>query len=683
MTDQNDPFAGLTRKQLREMRDRLEAAEAASASDEPETTALPAQNDIPAAADPATTILPAAGAETTGARPADLDAHAGASDAPTPAMGTPAVAAGPLGGAGGSDGSAPGASADGGDGSGRRWTKRHTKITIIIAVIVLLVCALWLGVRALMVKGDLEAAQRVVMHVQEDPGSLDASLPVLGEYAGSAASVRWDPIWRLAEFLPWAGDNLEGVRLASQSLDVGVNDLAVPALSALRSESETPVLQRLLPILEDVQPDISSLAEDIHGVADSSALIGPVREGVDMVDGVMQAAAPTIGVAPGLLGADEPRNYLLVFMNNAESVGLGGSAASQTLITVDRGELEIAAQASSGSYQEGQAVDVDLPDSAIQLYTEYLRTHINTTASRPDFPTMSELVTAFWNRDIDDQQIDGVVAIDPIALGYILEATGPISIEETGDTLSSDNAVQLLLSDVYARWNAYEEPEIVDAFFAGVASRVFDKIATADFDMPTMLSSLRRGIDQGSVLFHSFDDETQSFIADERISGILPTSNDEQSTVGVYFRDESASKIDYYMKSNIDVTQTCEAGGSTFRVDTTLHLDIEQAATDVLPDYVKSGTWGSSQFRTAVYVYGPPGTTVDSVEIDGRAVELKSDSVDDLGRPVAHFETYLAPTELAKVSATFSGDGEFGPAALWSTPMVNTTTGTVDGCGGE
>src|SRR5699024_6879440 len=156
--------------------------------------------------------------------------------------------------------------------------------------------------------------------------------------------------------------------------------------------------------------------------------------------------------------------------------------------------------------------------------------------------------------------------------------------------------------------------------------------------------------------------ETQSFIADERVSGILPTDNEQSSTVGVYFRDESASKIDYYMRSNIDVTQTCEADASTFDVATTLHLDIERAEVDALPDYGKRGRWGSSQFRTAVYVYGPPGTTLDEVSFEGRQVEVKSEATDDLGRPVAWFWTYLAPTELAIVNATFFGDGEFAPA---------------------
>lgn len=548
----------------------------------------------------------------------------------------------------------------------------------------LVLCGLWLGIRALMVKGDLEAAQRIVTHVQEEPDSLRGAMPVLGDYAGSAASVRWDPVWRVAEIIPWAGANLKGVRLASESLDVAVNDLAVPAFDAMDSGGDESVLQKILPVLEDAQPRVEKLAEGLDGVAQSGSLIGPVRSGVDLVNGIMQSAAPAIGVAPGLLGAEGEKNYLLVFMNNAESVGLAGSAASQTLVHVDNGNLEITAQAGSGEFnEEGGPVDVEVPQSALDLYSSFLVDHVNTTPSRPDFPTMASLNKAFWNRDIGDQQIDGVVGIDPIALGFILEATGPINIEATGDTMTADNAVQLLLSDVYSRWNAYESPEIVDAFFAGVAAQVFDKIATADFNMMGMVSSLGRGIDQGSILFHSFDDETQDFIADERVSGILPTDNEETSTVGVYFRDESASKIDYYMRSNIDVTQTCTDGSTSFDVATTLHLDIDQGVADALPDYVKSGTpgWGSSRFRTAVYVYGPPGTTLDEVTVEGREVEIKSQDIDDLGRPVAFVWTYLAPTELATVNATFSGDGEFGPAALWSTPMVNATTGTVAACG--
>ncbi|MFL0411265.1 DUF4012 domain-containing protein [Microbacterium paludicola] len=566
----------------------------------------------------------------------------------------------------------------GADDAARR--RRRIRKGIIIGLIVLLVAGAWLAARALIVKSEVEAAQRVIEHVQ-DGGTLEVSVPILGEHAANAASVAVDPVWRLAEFIPWAGDNLRGVRLAAESLDVLTNKLAVPVLDARSGESEEPILQKLVPVIEDNGDKLKSLAADVAGIQQSGALIGPVRAGVEQVNQVMSIAGPLAEFGPELLGANGPRNYLLVFQNNAESVGLGGSAASQTLVRAEGGAIDITTQASSADYQEFVPVDVDVDQSAIDLYSDYLVHHINTSSSRPDFPTMAKITTAFWQRDIAPDQIDGVISIDPIALGKILVATGPIQLS-TGDTMTSDNAVQLLLSDVYSRWNSYESPEIVDQFFASVAEQVFGKLSSGDFAPQAMASAVRDGINGGNILFWSANGDVQEQIADERVAGVLPTDNEEETAVGVYFRDESASKIDYYMKSNIDVTQTCEADTSRFDVQTTLHLDIDQAAAEALPDYVKSGNpnWSPTTFRTQVYVYGPPGTTIESVAVEGEEVALKRDDVVDLGRPVAWFETYLNPSELAKVTATFVGDGEFGPLSLRSTPMVQPSTGAVVGC---
>ena len=564
------------------------------------------------------------------------------------------------------------------DGKGKGSRSRRIRLGVIIGIVVIVVAGLWLGVRALVVKGELEAAQRVVNHIQ-DGGTLEVSVPILGEHAAAAASVSVDPVWRVAEFIPWAGDNLRGVRLAAEALDVVSNDIGVPALEEMSKDTDESIVARVLPLLEGSTDDVVRIAEGITAVKDSDALIAPVQTGVNLVDTVMQLAVPAFEYGPELLGANGERNYLLVFQNNAESVGLGGSAASQTLLNANAGNLAIANQASSADFQEGVPVDIDVDQSALDLYTNYLIDHINTSASRPDFPTMAAITTAFWQRDIADDTIDGVAGIDPVALGYILEATGPITLD-TGDVMTSENAAQLLLSDVYSRWNSYENPDVVDEFFASVAEQVFAKVSTGDFDIQSMLWAVRHGIEGGNILFHSSHEDVQSQIADERVSGILPKDNEESTTVGVFFRDESASKIDYYMKSNIDVVETCSESSTQVAVTTTLHLDIDQASADALPDYVKSGNWGSSQFRTQVYVYGPPGTTVESVEIDGRQVALQRDDVVDLDRPVAWFETYLAPSELATVTATFSGEGDFGPLALRSTPMVQATTGAITEC---
>ncbi|WP_345752698.1 DUF4012 domain-containing protein [Microbacterium rhizophilus] len=564
----------------------------------------------------------------------------------------------------------------------RRSRKRAVIVTIVLVVVVLLLAAVWLAFRAITVKNELESAQAAVAQLQKGD-DVPAALESLGRHGEAAASASGDPVWRVAEFIPFAGPNLQGVRLAAESLDVLANDLAVPAYGALNAESGEPVFARLLPAVQDSTPEIQRLAEAVEGVRESDALIPQVREGVDMVAPVMSGAAETLPLLPELLGANGPRNYLMVSQNNAESVGLGGSAGSQTLLHVDNGRIEIAGQADSQKYSNNNAVDVEVPQSAIDLYSDYLVRYVNTSASRPDFPTMAQILSAWWQRDIAPDQIDGVVAIDPIVLGYMIGATGPVDLA-TGDTLDSKNAADMLLNGIYMRYGNYRDAPTVDAFFASAAVTIFEKVAAGDFDAMKMASAISRGIEGGNVMFWSAHKELQDKIAPERVSGILPTDNEEQTAVGVYFRDESGSKIDYYMKSAVAVNETCADGRRSFTTKTALTLDIDQAAADALPQYIKSMRLRSAeQFYTAVYVYGPPGTEVESVSVDGRDVTEVRHDIDDLGRPVAWFMAVLKPGESGAVTTTFTGDdGDYGPLEIRSTPMINKTAYdiTTEGC---
>ncbi|WP_203136344.1 DUF4012 domain-containing protein [Microbacterium sp. JZ31] len=563
--------------------------------------------------------------------------------------------------------------------SGRR--PKVVKV-LVITLIVLLLATTWLAVRALIVKNELEASQQLIGQVQDGDIEVSDALEELGGHAGLAASVWWDPVWRAAEFVPFAGDNLRAVRLAAESLDVATNGLGRPVFAEFQQDSDEPVLARALPIISSAAPTIGRLADEIAAVSDSPSLIGPVRGGVEQVAEVMGAAAPMVELLPELLGANGKRNYLLVFQNNAESVGLGGSAASQSLVTAEAGKVAITHQANSDVYANDTPVDVEVPQSALDLYSDFLVKRINTSSSRPDFPTMAKIVSAWWQRDVQNDQIDGVVSVNPIALGRMLRATGPVELS-TGDVLTEDNAVQLLLSEVYERWGTQETKKGADKFFSSAAKEIFAKLSTGAFNPKDMAWAVGEGIEAGDIMFYSAHEDVQEAVAPLKLSGILPSDNEDQTTLGVYFRNESASKIDYYTRSAVDVTESCTDGRRTFTTATSLHLDIDQAAANLLPDYVRSQTWDSAFFRTAVFVYGPPGTQVDSVSVDGREVSVMREDLEDLGRPVAWFHVYLRPSEQASVTATFSGaDGDYGPLEVRTTPMINETevATSSDGC---
>jgi hypothetical protein len=579
--------------------------------------------------------------------------------------------------------------------------RRAALISVGIVAIALIFCGMWLGARVLIVKSELQAAQPLLTKLQAEATgfqlkNLQATTEKLDAHTSMAATQTRDPIWRAAEVIPFIGDNLYAVRAASETLDEVVSKVALPGAkvaSAVNLTARDPKtgaldlspLPKAAKILVTAKTVIGDAQERMARVQ-TSRTIGQISAVVTQLDRVLSKAS--VGVADGtkivtatsgVLGQDGARKYLLMFQNNAESTALGGSSASYTQLTVDKGAVKITGQASSANFVQGEPVDVKVDQSAIDLYGAYLINHTNTATSRPDFPTAAEITRAYWLRD-KKEDVDGVISIDPLALAQVLKATGPITLP-TGEVLTSGNVVKVVVNEIYFRIDAYKHPQLSDAFFEGVASAVFAKVVGGQFDLKTMVGSITAGVNNGSIMMWSAHPKEEAALAGTRLEGVLPKNNKEQTVLGVYYRDTSASKIDYYMKtSTVTTTNVCtNSKNPTFSTTVSLHLDLTTAQANALPAYVKSFPYGAKMFVTQVFVYGPVGGSIADYRVDSVGIRSeKTLNTDDLGRPVASFSVVLAPGQTSAVTATFTGKpGDYGPIEVRGTPMINATTNTI------
>ncbi|WP_130504875.1 DUF4012 domain-containing protein [Microterricola gilva] len=589
----------------------------------------------------------------------------------------------------------------------RPRTKRVVLIVLLAVVLLALAASGWLAMRVLNAKSALEQAEVLMRTVAAqladgDRSGLPAASEELSALTAMALEQTQDPIWSAAEAVPMLGANLGAVRAIAESAELIARDAVAPLAAA----ADTLTLDVIKPVNGRINMESVRHLADIAGPA--AAAIRSAARTIDAVDfdqtlpplsaagrslaEQLAGALPVVDeldtalqLAPDMLGSSGPRSYVLVFQNLAESTALGGTAAALTELTIDDGVISIGRQASSQSFGRDLNVPVLPVDPGVAaVFNPYMYATLNLATSRPDFPTAAQLAAAFWSRDIGGAP-DGVIAVDPVALSYILKATGPVALS-SGDQLSGENAVALLLNGIYLRYPGEDGPDLTDAFFAEAARAVFTALTQSTGDTAALASAVTRGVDEHRIMMWSAHPEEQAALARTPLAGILPSDNTAESVTGVFFRDMSVSKVDFYLQTAATLTSdACTAASPTFTTDVELHSMLTQEQADALPPFVASGVWRGEKFKTQVFVYGPPGTTLTgaTITLGGDAETFVGDAGTDLGRPVATYWVMLSPGETVGLRATFAGpEGVYGPPGLRTTPMLNATTTTVnaEGC---
>jgi hypothetical protein len=573
---------------------------------------------------------------------------------------------------------------------------KSARLWVPVGVVVVLLglggVAFAVGSQAMEAKTELESAIPLASTVQQQLTSGDqvaAALTArkLEAHTMKAAAATSGVLWRDLEWVPVAGPNLEAVRVAAAAVnDLAVNavvpasGLSVKQLKPLHGRINLEALAKMVSTVHDARASVDRSAGKLAKL-DKSALLGPVKAGIDRLDGALAKAGSMLeGVDKGVrllpeaLGANGPRNYLMLFQNNAESRGTGGNPAAIVRLTANDGKITISQQASSADFGNGGPHPIVKLDPATEaLYGNKIGRYVQDITLTPDFPYTASLAQAFWAKKFGTP-IDGVISFDPVALSYLLEATGPVKLV-TGDTLTAADAVPLLLNQIYFR---YTDPKMQDAFFAAAAASIFDAVTSGGGDTGALVTQLSRAMDEGRLLYWSANKAQRAMVADSRLSGTLPVDNAKATVVGAYIDDITGSKMDYYLNVADEVASTqCQAETPVFTGSVTLTSTVDPATAADLPIYITGIYFHPGQISTDVVLYGPVGATINAVQVDGKKAKLAR-NVQHLGRPAVKVNVLSLPGSVHKISYTMTGaPGVYGPLEVRHTPMVRPTPVTL------
>jgi hypothetical protein len=371
-----------------------------------------------------------------------------------------------------------------------------------------------------------------------------------------------------------------------------------------------------------------------------------------------------------LAGDDGAKQYLVAFQNTAEARGTGGILGAYAIVELKKGSLKVIETGSNEPLYGSslQKIPINVPDEYKRLYGENPAILQNSNLS-PHFPYGAEIWLALWKKEFG-QTLDGVIAIDPTALSYILRSTGPITLN-SGEQITSENLVSDTLKDAYKRFE--KDNKARKQYLVDIMNATVKHLNSGDYSKLKMAQAIRDGIVANRILFYSTDKSAQKKLSQTRLGGFMSLeSNNEFRTV---IQNIDASKLDYYLDRSVEIeSKSCEKDRQTqvrIRVTNTLKTGVGLSpyvltrADKGKPAYLVSGA-----HRFKVFIYGPTDAKLVSVSRENRMANLGGGST-ERDRPIYVADVDLAPGASEELRANFSGG--VGKVTFVDQPLVMET----------
>lgn len=584
--------------------------------------------------------------------------------------------------------------------------KRHTGAIIAAVVAVLLVA---LGASGFMllnsaktVKSEAKEAVEIVGGLKDkvtlgDFSTLPDDAKKIDELCDSMKAETSSPLWTAASFIPVYGSDINAARTMIDALsDVSSNALvpmadnlsqATPGKLFQDGTINVSALQAVADSLSDSSKVFKSVNEKIQGIGDThisqvTELVDKAKDGFATLNGAVDAAEKVAPVLPQMLGANgQTRHYLVLAMSNVEIRACGGFPGSRGVMSVTDGKLELGDFVKVDMMKEPLS-PLPITDEEANLFTTgWGLTGFNTlgytmgdVTMTPDYPRAAQLASDMQKAIVGDD-IDGVFAVDPVFLQYMLGIVGGTQLPD-GTVVDGSNAAKVLLHDIY--WNYPVEEQ--DAIFAAVAGSAFNKIVDelGSSDIAKIAGAIEKGASEGRILMYSRNDDEEKAAKALGISGALQTDTSEAPILGVYVNNYSYSKMDWFLDKRVTIDSSVENadGSTTYRVTTSLKNTMTPQEKAEMPGYFQGHNGISQDIDDEVlrlYLYAPAGGSISDIKTSGSgSIEMNEATHDGLKVAWGGVHMLLGQDVKVEYTVTTSKDSGHKELKVRTTPTAQT-----------
>ncbi|MDQ3983332.1 MAG: DUF4012 domain-containing protein, partial [Actinomycetota bacterium] len=247
--------------------------------------------------------------------------------------------------------------------------------------------------------------------------------------------------------------------------------------------------------ISEVRGEIRAARDELQGVDPSNL---PKRARRAVAEGIRRAektndlladAEDGFAILPEVLGAGGRRTYVLGMQNSAELRGTGGALLQFAVFTITDGKPHFLKRSSTvyDVDQDRQQLSIPLPEDAWYVAGIPDAQRFGNANWSPDWPLSAQLTIDYAAASaatlseaiaeaipVDD--VDGVIAVDPVAMEKLMPGVGPYKAgEDEGRTVyvTANRLVDFVLYKAYAKYpnqkfRRARLRDIVDGFYENV-----------------------------------------------------------------------------------------------------------------------------------------------------------------------------------------------------------------------
>jgi hypothetical protein len=568
---------------------------------------------------------------------------------------------------------------------------REAKFAVLLLLLVVVAFGSWLGYRAFEAKSNLEQARDSAQQVKE--ALLRGNTEDASKFADDAHSHAQDARnathslpWNIAAIVPWLGSPFKtGQQISDVVLGLAA-DVLQPSADVAAAMSpdrllesgriDTQLLRDEEPRLGKISADVTRLDADARAISDPTYLSSlrdarsKLQRQTSEIAQLLENTALAARLAPPMMGADGPRTYFIGFQTNAEARGTGGLLGGFGILRFDNGIPTMDAL-KTNTELKGSFASIDLSSEYTETYgfsnptTDFRNSNLSS-----HFPYTAQIWKSMWAQQTGTN-VDGVIAIDPVALSYILGAVGPVTMPD-GEMVTMENVVELTESTAYSRFPTDQTAR--KNYLQDIASEVVTKMTGRVESPRKLLDALGKAVSERRIAVWSSSPGDQKLLEETPLAHVIP--NDSAPYAEVVINNLGGNKLDYYLKREIEYAAD-GCGGATRMSTVTIRLT-NTVPNKGLPDYIL----GTEGLIGGLPLVVPKGTMLTSVRLlattdaklvsslaNGQRVPVFTET--ERGHPSFEVQVAIPPGQSGELSYHLSEPSSPGAPRVPIQPLVD------------